>query len=44
MNELAQSEIFSLTLVVGTYLASLTLYKKTRISLLHPLILSIFEN
>ncbi len=42
MNELAQSEIFSLTLVVGTYLASLTLYKKTRISLLHPLILSIF--
>lgn len=42
MNELAQSEIFSLTLVTGTYLAALTLYKKTRISLLHPLITSIF--
>lgn len=42
MNELAQSEVFSLTLVIGTYLAALTLYKKTRISLLHPLLTSIF--
>lgn len=41
MNELAQSEVFSLTLVVGTYLAALALYKKTRISLLHPLLTSI---
>lgn len=42
MNDLAQSEVFSLTLVIGTYLASLALYRKTRISLLHPLITSIF--
>ena len=42
MNNLAQSEVFSLTLVIGTYLASLALYRKTRISLLHPLITSIF--
>lgn len=41
MNNLAQSEVFSLTLVIGTYLASLALYRKTRISLLHPLITSI---
>ncbi len=33
MNNLAQSEVFSLTLVIGTYLASLALYRKTRISL-----------
>ena len=37
MNNLAQSEVFSLTLVIGTYMAALALYKKTRISLLHPL-------
>lgn len=41
MNNLAQSEVFSLTLVIGTYLASLALYRKTHISLLHPLITSI---
>jgi len=41
MNNLAQSEVFSLTLVIGTYLAALALYKKTRISLLHPLLTSI---
>lgn len=41
MNELARSEVFSLTLVVGTYIAALGLYKKTHISLLHPLITSI---
>lgn len=41
MNNLAQSEIFALTLVIGTYLAALALYKKTRISLLHPLLTSI---
>ena len=41
MNNLAQSEIFSLTLVIGTYMAALALYKKTRISLLHPLLTSI---
>lgn len=42
MNNLAQSEVFSLTLVIGTYLMALGLYKKTHISLLHPLITSIF--
>lgn len=42
MNELAQSEVFSLTLVIGTYLAASALYKKTHIRLLHPLITSIF--
>lgn len=41
MNNLAHSEIFSLTLVIGTYLAALALYKKTRISLLNPLLTSI---
>ena len=41
MNNLAQSEIFTLTLVIGTYLAALVLYKKTRLSLLHPLLTSI---
>lgn len=42
MNNLANSEIFALTLVVGTYIASLKLYKKTHISLLHPLLTSTF--
>ena len=42
MNQLAESEIFILTLVIGTYLSALFLYKKTHISLLHPLITSIF--
>lgn len=42
MGNLAQSELFSLTLVIGTYIAATALYKKTRISLLHPLLTSIF--
>ena len=41
MHELVQTEVFSLTLVIGVYLAALALYKKTHISLLHPLITSI---
>lgn len=41
MNSLAQSEVFSLTLVIGTYLMALALYRKTRVSLLHPLLTSI---
>lgn len=41
MNNLAQSEVFSLTLVIGTYLAALALYRKTRISLLNPILTSI---
>ncbi len=42
MGNLAQSELFALTLVIGTYIAATALYKKTRISLLHPLLTSIF--
>lgn len=42
MGELANSDIFALTLVIGTYLAATALYKKTHISLLHPLLTSIF--
>ena len=34
MDNLAHSEIFALTLVIGTYLTSLALYKKVHISLL----------
>lgn len=41
MNSLANSEIFALVLVLGTYLAALALYKKVHISLLHPLITSV---
>lgn len=41
IQELFTTDIFALTLVIGTYLASLALYKKTKISLLHPLIVSI---
>lgn len=41
MNQLVQSEIFALTLTTGTYLVALMLYKKTRLSLLHPLLTSI---
>ena len=42
MNNLIESEVFSLTLVIGTYLAASALYRKTHISLLHPLLTSIF--
>ena len=42
MDNLAHSEIFALTLVIGTYLTSLALYKKVHISLLHPLLTTIF--
>lgn len=41
VKELLYSEIFSLTLVIGTYLTSLFLYKKTRLKLLHPLLVSV---
>lgn len=41
MNPLLHSEIFILTLVTGVYLAALWLYRKTRLSLLHPLLVSI---
>lgn len=41
MEQLFYSEIFILTLVVGIYLASVWLFKKTRLNLLHPLLVSI---
>lgn len=41
MEHLLNSEIFILTLVVGVYLAAVMLYQKTKLSLLHPLLVSI---
>lgn len=41
MHHLAHSELFALTLVVGTYLAANALYKKVHFCLLHPLLTSI---
>lgn len=41
MNNLMNSELFILTLVIGSYLVAMVLYKKTRIPLLHPLLTSI---
>ena len=41
MNNLLQSEVFILTLVIGTYLIATLLYTKTKIKLLHPLLTSI---
>lgn len=41
MHHLAHSELFALTLVVGTYLAAHALYKKVHFCLLHPLLTSI---
>lgn len=42
MHSLVHSEIFDLALVVGTYIAATLLYKKTHLSILHPLLTSIF--
>lgn len=42
MHSLIHSEIFDLALVVGTYIAATILYKKTHLSVLHPLLTSIF--
>ncbi|MEG1545324.1 MAG: LrgB family protein [Tannerellaceae bacterium] len=42
MNSLTHTELFALTLTVGTYLAALLLYRKTRLRLLHPLLVSVF--
>lgn len=41
MGTLLNSEVFILTLVIGVYLAAVWLYKKTRLSFLHPLLVSI---
>ena len=42
MHSVVHSEIFDLALVVGTYIAATILYKKTHLSILHPLLTSIF--
>ena len=42
MHSLVHSEIFDLALVVGTYIAATILHKKTHLSVLHPLLTSIF--
>lgn len=42
MHSLVHSEIFDLALVVGTYITATILYKKTHLSVLHPLLTSIF--
>ena len=41
MTSLLNSEIFILTLVIGVYLLSVWLYRKTRLNLLNPLLVSI---
>lgn len=41
MNALLHTEIFILTLVIGVYLAAVWLYRKTKLSLLNPLLVSI---
>ncbi|WP_294140786.1 LrgB family protein [uncultured Sanguibacteroides sp.] len=41
MHTIVSSEIFVITLVFGVYLAALWLYRKTRVALLHPLLVSI---
>ena len=41
-NTILTTEVFDLALVVGTYIAATLLYKKTHLSLLHPLLTSIF--
>ena len=42
MENLIHSELFALTLIIGTYCLASKLYKKTQICLLHPLITTIF--
>lgn len=41
MNNLFNNELFVLVFVLGIYLCSLYLYKRTRIALLHPVLISI---
>lgn len=41
MDHLLNSEIFILTLVIGVYLGAVWLFKKTKLKLLHPLLISI---
>ena len=42
MEQLTNSEIFALTLVIGTYVTALALYRKVHFCLLHPLLTTIF--
>ena len=42
MNSILTTEVFDLALVVGAYIAANILYKKTHLSILHPLLTSIF--
>lgn len=42
MELLANSEVFALTLVIGTYLTATALYKRTKVCILHPLLTTIF--
>jgi predicted murein hydrolase (TIGR00659 family) len=42
MTNLLNTDLFSLTLTLGAYVVSCILYKKTKVALLHPLIVSIF--
>lgn len=42
MEQLANSEVFALTLVIGTYLTATALYKRTKVCILHPLLTTIF--
>ena len=41
MQALLHTEIFILTLVIGVYLAAVWLYRKTKLSLLNPLLVAI---
>lgn len=41
MEKILNTEIFILTLVVGVYLASIWLYRRTKLAFLHPLLVSI---
>ena len=41
MQSIISSEIFVITLAAGVYLAALWLYRKTKLALLHPLLVSI---
>ena len=41
MQSLLNSEVFILTLTIGIYLATVWLYKKTKLPFLHPLLISI---
>lgn len=41
MNSLVETDLFALLLITGSYIAAVALYKKTRLGILHPLVVSI---